>query len=386
MVARKGLAKEIRNIREIGRMKKVAMIGAGKTGRGFIGRLLCEAGLEILFVDKDETLVAALGDKPSFAIHFFGEVRPTYAVTNYSATTWERADFSDIEVIFVSVGGMNLPDVGASLKTKINDGKARHIIVGENASHPAKTLSEAIGLSYVTVSESTVFCTTIEYHGDKLDIHSENYPYLQCDAAPLGDYKLDITTVRPILGFENFLTRKLYTYNAASCVIAYLGFAKGYTDYGAAANDDEILSLLDRNYAATNRVLCKVYGYEEKDQAEFAQLSRVKFCDRTIADTVARNAREPQRKLGGAERIIGPLRLLDAHGEDTAVLALTAAAALCYENEGDKSWQAIKDAKTPVEILEEICDLPRGSKLSDMILGYVAAIEKYMQNRDKLPV
>lgn len=367
-------------------MKKVAMIGAGKTGRGFIGRLLSEAGLEVMFVDKDEALVSALKQNSSFDIHFFGEVRPTYTVTNYTAKTWDEADFSDIEVIFVSVGGMNLPDVGASLKGKISDGKERHIIVGENASHPAKTLSEAIGLDYVTVSESTVFCTTIEHGGDKLNIASENYPYLQCDAAPLGDYKLDIATVRPILGFENFLTRKLYTYNAASCVIAYLGYIKGYSDYGSAANDEEILTLLDRNYAATNRVLCKVYGYEEQDQAEFAALSKAKFCDRTIADTVARNAREPQRKLGGAERIIGPLRLLDTHGEDTAVLALTAAAALCYENEGDKSWQAIKDSKTPTEILSEICELPVGSKLSDMILGYVDAIGHYDAKKDKLPV
>ena len=30
-------------------MKKVAVIGAGKTGRGFIGRLLQEANQEIIF-------------------------------------------------------------------------------------------------------------------------------------------------------------------------------------------------------------------------------------------------------------------------------------------------------------------------------------------------
>ncbi len=361
------------------------MIGAGKTGRGFIGRLLAEDKKEIYFIDKDETLVNALNEEKSFKISFFGGVREDFTVDNFTATTWENADLSDVEIILVSVGGMNLPDVGAELKKLINDGKIRHIIVGENASKPAKKLADAIGLPNITVSESTVFCTTIEdKNGGKLDIASENYPYLQCDAAPLAGFDPNISTVRPISGFENFLTRKLYTYNAASCVIAYLGFAKGYDDYGAAANDPEILELLDRNYAATNKVLCKVYGYEEQDQSEFAALSKAKFTDRTIADTVSRNAREPQRKLQAAERIMGPLCLLDEHGEDTEPLLLTAAAALLYEHESDKSWQEIKDIKTPAEILDEICGLPEGSKLSVAILEKYETVKKYMAGEGRL--
>ncbi len=364
---------------------KIAMIGAGKTGRGFIGRLLAEDKNEIYFIDKDADLVDALNAKNSFRVSFFGGARALFTVDNFTATTWENADLSDIEIIFVSVGGMNLADVGASLRELIDDGKMRHLIVAENASKPAKKLYDAIGLSNITVSESTVFCTTIEDKtGDSLDIASENYPYLQCDAAPLGDYELKISTVRPILGFENFLTRKLYTYNAASCVIAYLGFAKGYDDYGAAANDPEILELLDRNYAATNKVLCKTMGYEESDQAEFAALSKAKFTDRTIADTVSRNAREPQRKLQAGERIIGPLSLIDEHGEDTEPLLLTAAAALLYEHESDKSWQEIKDSKSPAEILSEICGLPVGSKLSSEILNKFETLKKYMAGEGEL--
>jgi mannitol-1-phosphate 5-dehydrogenase len=363
-------------------MKKTAVVGAGKTGRGFIARLLAECDREIVFIDKDEELVNDLNNAKSFNVSFFGNVRDTFTLSNFNATTWEDSDFSDIELIFVSVGGMNLPDVGALLKEKINDGYMRHIIVCENASHPAKTLSEAIGLNNITVSESTVFCTTIE--DGRLDIASENYPYLQCDAAPLGEYDPKISTIRPINGFENFLTRKLYTYNAASCVIAYLGFAKGYTDYGSAANDEEILALLDRNYEATNRVLCKVYGYDEADQNEFALLSKAKFTDRTISDTVARNAREPQRKLQKAERIMGPLVLLDEHGEDTEPLLLTAASALLYEHESDKSWQKIKDENTPSEILRDICGLPEGSKLSMAILEKYELVKDYMNGKGKL--
>ena len=143
-------------------MSKIAMIGAGKTGRGFIGRLLAEDNKEILFIDKNESLVKSLNDASEFKVSFFGGVREPMTVENYKAVTWDEANLSDVEIIFVSVGGTNLPDVGAELKKLINDGKTRHIIVGENASHPAKTLSDAIDLDNITVSESTVFCTTIE--------------------------------------------------------------------------------------------------------------------------------------------------------------------------------------------------------------------------------
>ena len=49
---------------------KIAMIGAGKTGRGFIGRLLAEDKKEIYFIDKDASLVDALNEKKSFAVSF----------------------------------------------------------------------------------------------------------------------------------------------------------------------------------------------------------------------------------------------------------------------------------------------------------------------------
>ena len=364
-------------------MSKIAVIGAGKTGRGFIGRLLAEEGCEFLLVDKNEDLVDKLNKKKEFKVSFFGNVREPQIVANYKAVTWEEADLSDTELIFVSVGGTNLTDVGMNLKKWCLDGKKRYIITGENASKPAKTVLDAIGGEdvagevNVAGAEATVFCTTIE--DGELDISSENYPYLQCDAKPLEGYIPPVAGVKPVDNFGNFLTRKLFTYNAASCVIAYLGFIKGFTDYGEAANDPEILELLDKNYAATNEVLCKEFGYEKGDQEEFALLSKKKFCDRTIIDTVARNAREPHRKMKAGERIMGPLVLLDQYGADTSVLIKTAAAMLLYQNDGEDKWQEIVNTHTPAQILSEIGGLPEGSKLSEAILREYDVMRKCLR-------
>ena len=350
-------------------MSKIVVIGAGKTGRGFIGRLLAEAGKEILCVDKNAELINRLNAEKAFRVSFFGGSRESITVSNYTACTWENADLSDAELVFVSVCGQNLKDVGAELTAHLPAGKKVHIITCENASHPSKTLREAIQGKAVAVSEATVFCTTIEDEG--LHINSENYPYLQCDADLLEGYVPEVASVRAIGNFSDFLTRKLFTYNAASCVIAYIGAQLGYTDYGTAANDPAILALLDKNYAATNRAMCRRFGYEMQDQTEFAALSKKKFCDRTIVDTVARNAREPHRKLSAGERIIGAATLLQEQGEDASVLELTAAAALLYQDPADAVWTGMQKEKGIPGILTDICGVKPENALYQNVLSHI---------------
>lgn len=359
-------------------MSKITIIGAGKTGRGFVGRLLAESKTEFALIDKDKALVDSLNKAP-FTVSFFGNVREPMKVDGYKAYTWDNADFSDTELIFVSVCGGNLSDVGAELKKRLSKDKPYYVITCENYSKPAQKLKDAIGMDNVCVSEATVFCTTIEnkdIENKDLDISSENYPYLQCNAELLEGYVPPVQSIRPISEFGNFLTRKLFTYNAASCVIAYLGWLVGYTDYASAANDEKILSLLDQNYIITNRVLCKEFGYDKKDQDEFALLSRNKFTDKTISDTVARNAREPQRKLGKTERVIGPMLVMHKYGEDTSILEMTAAAMLMYDNDGEDEWRKIREENTPADILQNICGLEKGSVLSDNILSYYEKFQK----------
>lgn len=354
-------------------MSKAIVIGAGKTGRGFIGRLLKEANCDIIFIDKSKELVDKLNTEGSFLVEFFGNSRSAVRVDNYKAYTWENADLEDANLIFVSVCGQNLTDVGASLSKLLKNDKKYYIITCENASKPSVTLKNAIIEKCVSVSEATVFCTTIE--SDGYNINSENYPYLQCNAELLEGYIPPVASVKPIANFADFLTRKLLTYNAASCVIAYIGAVLGYTDYGEAANTPVILKLLDKNYAATNTAMCMKFGYEPKDQAEFAALSKVKFCDRTIVDTVARNAREPHRKLGANERIIGAAKLLRECGQDSSVLELTAAAALLYDDPNDATWTKIKAENTFEEILINVCGLKRDEELFGNIISLIGKLQ-----------
>lgn len=343
-------------------MSKITIIGAGKTGRGFLARLLCDNQID--FIDKNACLVKSLNENKSFRVDFFGEKKPSKVIEFNSAKTWEEVGEIDAELILVSVGGTNLESVGKELSTRVKSGQ--RIIVCENASSPAKRLYNAIGIDGVMVAESTVFCTTTQ--GDGVNINSEWYPYLQFDAMPFGDKLPTFDGLKGIDGFGNFLNRKLYTYNSASCIIAYLGYQKGYTVYGDAGNDSEILSLLDKNYAIINECLCAEYGYDEKDQAEFALLSRDKFTDRTLIDTVSRNAREPQRKITRYERVVAPMLLEEKYNKDTTVLEMTLASMLLYTPEEEVEWNKMIKEWGYEKILTDLAGLDSNSDIFKRVI------------------
>lgn len=366
----------------------IAVIGAGKTGRGFIGRLLAESGLGFYLIDRNRELIEKLRDAGHYEVGFFGNSREPVRVTDYVVTHSGDPCLGDIlkdaRLIFISVGGTHITEVAQWLarlcSMRIGERiEACSVILCENASNPALAFRQAFLTSLKEeerpkagtlfgFSEATVFCTTIESIRNPLDIQSEDYPFLQCSAETLKANLPSVKGLMPLNDFENFLIRKIYTYNAASAAISYLGWLKGYSVYSDAANDPDILLLLDQLYLEVGKAMCAEYGYDAEDQREFAAPSLIKFRNRTIQDTIARNTREPHRKLAINERIIGPALLIQKHGGDVGPLAMTAAAALLYEDEDDLEWNTLQKENGPAAILEKVSELHRASELTVQIM------------------
>jgi mannitol-1-phosphate 5-dehydrogenase len=104
----------------------IAVIGAGKTGRGFIGRLLQESGQTFLLVDKNKDLVEDLKASDGFEVEFFGGVRETFKVKNYvvehTGSLSLHELFSHVKVVFVSVGGNNIVMQAIGLQRLLKEG------------------------------------------------------------------------------------------------------------------------------------------------------------------------------------------------------------------------------------------------------------------------
>ena len=91
-----------------------------------------------------------------------------------------------------------------------------------------------------------------------------------------------------------------------------------------------------------DRAVAQRYRVDIEDQQAFSARALKKFRDRTIKDTIQKNARAALRKLGGEERLIGPLALLNEYGGDTAALLTVIASALVYlKNEEKMEYNGI---------------------------------------------
>ncbi len=304
-------------------MLKIGIIGAGQTGRGLLPRLLNDHA-RFVFTDRDEALIDQLSAAGRYTIDFFGGARPPAQISNYCALPMAHAQaaqaFGACDAVFISVRAENTLEAGQWLKRAC--GADVPLVVCENAPSPAALVSP-LGLN---AASGAIFCTTTA--GATLDIHSEDFPTLYVSAQNFPAALRGIDAITPVGDFDLLMKRKLYTYNAASAVIAYLGWQLGFERYGDAANDPKIAKALDGFYEEINRAICLEYGIAPEEQRKFAQLSRVKFQNRAILDTVARNAASPLRKLGADERILEPMRLILQNGGNADVLFKTAAAAL----------------------------------------------------------
>jgi mannitol-1-phosphate 5-dehydrogenase len=132
-----------------------------------------------------------------------------------------------------------------------------------------------------------------------------------------------------------FEERKLYGHNAVHFMLGALGALKGYREMGEWARDPDLERLgygalreetgrwFRRKYGRTGEKTATPAGYE----AWVQQLMR-RIVNPHLHDAVARVVRDPGRKLGWDDRIVGTMRRALAAGQDPWRYALGVAAAL----------------------------------------------------------
>jgi mannitol-1-phosphate 5-dehydrogenase len=88
-------------------------------------------------------------------------------------------------------------------------------------------------------------------------------------------------------------------------MFAYTGYQKGHTLLSEAANDHQLLELARAAGREGGQALCQTYGFDPQDQRAFADSAIEKYQRIEIVDPIERNARDPIRKLGRYDRLVG---------------------------------------------------------------------------------
>lgn len=340
-------------------MKKTVIIGAGQTGRGYLARLLKLSGQPYTFLDKDKKLIEELRKTKKYQIYFGDsereplemEVSDAYAMDEEGAAE----ALKEADLIFTAVAEQNLQDLIPDLRRALAERTKKNppaLITCENGVSPKEKLADSFRPEEFILSEAVIFCTTLKAETG-LNILSEDLDWLPYDVKALG-FVLPFRGMEAEERFPQLLERKIYTYNCLSACIAYPGAYLGYEDYAEAANDFRIMKLLNRAEASLDVCLSKRYGISREEQEAFTQRAIRKFQNRSISDTIERNVRDVQRKLGPRERIFAPMEIMRDSGCDTWALEITAAAALFY---GEKTQGFKSDGKLIERPLESLGEL-----------------------------
>ena len=306
------------------------------------------------------------------------------------------------DCVFNAVGGKNLNEIvpfltgGIEKRAKINP-KPMNIVTCENWKLPADILRKGISESIsedcraffeqnVGITEAVIMRSAIESTPellaiDPLVVNVQDFWEFPYDASRLkAPMPEEMICRKPIYEFTGFLERKFYTYNAANGTTSFVGALLGYKYIADAAHDERILKLLDGVYTETATALSKKHNFPFDEQWEFTRTSLHKLQDRNIVDYIERNARDPMRKLGKDDRLVGSARLCLEYGVRPDSLAVAIACAMHYEEPTDEfalKLAEIRSTKGYDAILSEVCSVDPSGELGMLVKEKIALIKEW---------
>lgn len=380
---------------------KLVQFGAGNIGRGFLGELFHRAGYEIVFIEKNKTLVKEINKKRKYILEIVGprefkkyEIDGITAIDSAQVSR-VRDEIRDADIIAISVGRGAIPFIipvlsgGLELRNKSNarpiniiiaenilrGGEFLHRLISEEIDIIAREyLDRNVGLVQAVVSRMVPVIPQEIREKDPLYIKAEEYRELPVDKAAFkGDIPV-IEGLKPYDNFEAYEERKLFIHNAGHAIVAYLGFIKGYKYIYEAMEDRWIKEKLRDALREIGGALIEKYPFFNKDLWSHIEDLCQRFSNRALADTVKRVGRDPLRKLRPEDRLVGASRFVERYGRDMGPVSIGISACLLYNERGDESsvdLQKMIASKGIGGVLIEVCKIKRDEELYRLVeAGY----------------
>lgn len=339
------------------------MFGAGNVGRGFLGQLFSESGYFVTFVDVDQDLIAALEGNGRYTIRLVDneleesvEVGPVGALHAGQAEAVAGA-VTQASIGATAVGVRALPHIaplvarGVARRAEAGIAAPLNIIICENlkdaaASFRAMVLEHLPAGHHDYLDRHVGFVDTVigrmipplspELRAeDPSLIIVEPYKELPVDRQGFVGAIPQIEGMEACDNFPAYTARKLYIHNCGHAVLAYPGHLRGHEFGYEALVDPAIRPLFDAAMAESRAGIVAAHGVEPGwIDAHVADLTR-RFANRALGDTILRLGRDPLRKLGPADRLVGAARLVEQAGLTPEALSWAIAAGYCFDDPED---------------------------------------------------
>ena len=170
----------------------------------------------------------------------------------------------------------------------------------------------------------------------------EPYKELPVDRSGFVGPIPEIVGMEPCDRIALYTDRKLYLHNCGHAMLAYLGYQRGH-EYGYQALEDPVVRpLLKAMLAESKAGIIAAHGVEAQWlEPHIADIIR-RMANRALGDTTFRLARDPLRKLGPEDRLVGAARLAERAGVVPKALSWGIAAGYCFDDGDDPLAMALQ--------------------------------------------
>lgn len=391
-------------------MKQLLQIGAGNIGRGYMAQLFHEAGYRVVFADAVESVVEALNRAGGYTLRVLDahagsareiRVEPVRALSVNDETSLGR-EVRDASVIATAVGVNNLPRLAQPLARAL---ASRHaaglpgidIYLCENTLEAGRELRDAVcaaaegeggsgdtalaswisgnvGFVGTTVATMVPVIPEEERRRDPLLVVADAYRPLPYDAQACRHAPPEVPDFSPRANFPAEVERKLFLYNMCHGSLAYLGAPRGYRYVHETLQDGELREVFLGAAREAARALEREYPGDitpEDNQAIIRDIL-VRYGNPLLRDTVSRVGRDPLRKLGPRDRLVGAALLCERHGIEPHNIERIIVRALSYRDPEDPAAQKLAEmihTQPPEAVLREVCGLERNAPIAQRLLA-----------------
>ncbi|MCV9878993.1 mannitol-1-phosphate 5-dehydrogenase [Brenneria izbisi] len=346
---------------------KALHFGAGNIGRGFIGKLLADANIELTFADVSQPLLDALNSRKSYQVRIVGEQTHLDTVSNVSAvhsgSPQAVALIADVDLVTTAVGPQVLEKIAGTIAQGLvkrhanGNTKPLNIIACENMvrgtsqlkQHVVKLLPEAQlawvdeHVGFVDSAVDRIVPPSEAGSDDVLAVTVETFSEWIVDQTQFCGEPPVIPGMELTDNLMAFVERKLFTLNTGHAITAYLGQQARHQTIRDAILDPEIRAVVKGAMEESGAVLIKRYGFDAGKHAAYINKILSRFENPYLHDDVERVGRQPLRKLSAGDRLIKPLLGTLEYQLPHDNLIIGIAAAMRYRSEQDPQAQELAE-------------------------------------------
>ena len=385
------------------RDRSAVQFGAGNIGRGFMGQVLRESGFETVFVDVNKTLVDDLNKRGSYPLRVldtYSQRTSELIIDHFRALRADQEDavaeaIAEAHTVATAVGVANLEAISPLLAAGIRRRRERNaepldVYLCENmlgaagmlAKHvmgrldeSAKTWAEKnIGFVGTSVARIVGGAGARRPDDDPLLVIADAHRDIPYDGRAVRAGELRIDGFHPVGNFKAEVERKIFTHNLAHAALAYLGYLRGHSFIHETFADDFVRSVFDGALDETTEGLLRRYpaDLDRREHLEIRKDVRVRFGNPLLKDPLTRVAKDPIRKLGHDDRIIGAAELCLSQDITPDHIATVCAAALCYdcpEDPGAVRLQSMIEKTGVAEVLRQVSGIEPAGDIGQRVIA-----------------